>query len=390
MVETKKYGWGVKAAVLSVAILMYTTSMSTPALGEIQKAFPDVSAVTIQQISSIPSLMLVLFSFIAGQLARVISSKKILYIAMIFLIIGGIAPAIGGGITAILFSRYIFGAGYGLVFPMSSAVVQEFFSGLERDSLMGYKSAVGALSGVFFQMFGGFVAVMNWRWSFLGILVVIPIFILILLKLPNSEIKKADKDASKGKLTPTTYGICIFNVFFNILQFSFMINIAMVLTNSGGNAGQAGTILTTFTVAATIAGLLYGRVIKILRRYTLSLAIGLLSIAFFVLINAVSFTTFIVGGFIFGLGFGFYNPTMTINVMNSAPGASTLAVSTYVSVQGIGQYFSPMILAAITGALGLTLGVGAWTIAAWVFSVICIGSVVFFTLYKSKNSSESA
>lgn len=388
MEENKKYGWGTKAAILSIAILMYTTSMSTPALGSIAKAFPNASTVTIQQIASIPSLMLVLFSFISGQLSRFISTKKISYIAMIFLFVGGIAPVLGGGITSILISRYIFGAGYGLVFPLSSGVVQEFFTGNERDSMMGYKSSVGAISGVFFQMFGGFAAVTNWRWAFLGIIVVIPIFGLIIAKLPESQIKKVDKNAPKGKLTTTTYGICAFNVLFNILQFSFMINIAIVIGATGGNPAQAGTVLTIFTVAATIAGLTYGKVSKALKRYTLSLAIGFLTVAFFILINATSFTTFMVGGFIFGLGFGLYNPTMTISVMNSAPEASMLAVSVYVSVQGVGQYFSPMILGKLTSAVGLELGRGAWTIAAWTFAALSILTIVFFMFTKSEDIQE--
>lgn len=389
MVENKKYNMANKAAILSIAVLMYTTSMSTPALDSIAKAFPDVNPVTIQQIASIPSLMLVVFSFISGQLSRFISSKKIAYIAMIFLFIGGLAPALGGGITLVLISRYIFGAGYGLIFPLSSGVVQEFFTGNERDTMMGYKSSVGALAGVFFQMFGGFAAITNWRWAFLGILVVIPIFVLIMAKLPESEVKKVHVDEPKSTLTAQTYGICIFNTIFNILQFSFMINVAMVMGSTGGNPGQAGTVLTTFTLAATIAGLIYGKVSKTLKNYTLSLAIGCLSVAFFILINASSFMTFIIGGFIFGLGFGFYNPTMTIYVMNSAPGAAMLAVSVYVSVQGVGQYLSPMILGQLTSAMGLELGKGSWTLAAWAFAVLCVLSAILFTVKKKNEASEA-
>lgn len=390
MVENKQYSIANKAAILSIAVLMYTTSMSTPALGSIAKAFPDVNPVTVQQIASIPSLMLVLFSFISGQLSRFISTKKIAYIAMILLFVGGLAPALGGGITLILISRYVFGAGYGLVFPLSSGVVQEFFTGNERNAMMGYKSSVGALAGVFFQMFGGFVAITNWRWAFLGILVVIPIFVLIMAKLPESEIKKVDKDVQKGKLTATTYGICAFNTIFNILQFSFMINIAIVMGATGGNPAQAGTVLTTFTLAATIAGLMYGKVSKALNKYILSLSIGCLAMAFFILINAADFMTFIIGAFIFGLGFGFYNPTMTINVMNSAPHASMLAVSVYVSVQGVGQYLSPMILGKLTSALGLDLGRGSWTLAAWIFTALCILSVILFMVNKKDKVSEGA
>ena len=51
--QTKpKYGVIVQATALIVALLMYTTSMTTPALSAIQEAFPDASAETVKLISS--------------------------------------------------------------------------------------------------------------------------------------------------------------------------------------------------------------------------------------------------------------------------------------------------------------------------------------------------
>ena len=50
----KKYGVGVQIAALSVALLMYTTSMTTPALAEIAKAFPTAAPETVKLLSTIP------------------------------------------------------------------------------------------------------------------------------------------------------------------------------------------------------------------------------------------------------------------------------------------------------------------------------------------------
>ena len=64
----KKYGVGVQIAALSVALLMYTTSMTTPALAEIAKAFPTAAPETVKLLSTIPSLMMVIFALVAGKL----------------------------------------------------------------------------------------------------------------------------------------------------------------------------------------------------------------------------------------------------------------------------------------------------------------------------------
>ena len=181
----KKYGVMVKAATLSVALLMYTTSMTTPALAEIAKAFPDASGETVKLIGSIPSLMLCIFSLVSGWLTRKVSIIKAVLIAS-GLIFAGVLPAFFGDMNFILFTRVVFGAGYGLVFPLASAVVTDLFDGSEKDAMMGWKSAVGALAGVVFQSLGGILAAYSWRFSFLGFLLVIPIVILVLFVLPDT------------------------------------------------------------------------------------------------------------------------------------------------------------------------------------------------------------
>ncbi|SNS15754.1 Predicted arabinose efflux permease, MFS family [Anaerovirgula multivorans] len=389
MMVEKKHDFFTKAAALSVALLMYTTSMTTPALGEIAKAFPDVSPEVIKQIASLPSLMMVVFSFLCGQLERFISPKKILYLAMTLTFVGGILPAFVGGMTFILFTRAIFGAGFGLSFPMSSSVVADLFEGQERDTLMGYRSAVGAMAGVVFQMVGGILASRYWRYSFLGFLLVIPIFLLIHFKLPDYDKKQnaiTDEEVPKNRLSTNTYLFSIFNAFFNILQFSFMTNVALVMkAGEVGNAAQAGTVLTVFTAAAFVAGLIYGKVARIFKRFTISLAIGLIGASFFILLNVNTFPMFIVGAIVFGLGFGTYNPTLVLAIVRSAhKTASTIALSLYVALQGLGQFASPPILAFLTGIFGLTGPKAAWIVAAGIILSSCVISILVIGFTKPK------
>ena len=133
--QTKpKYGVMVQVTSLVVALLMYTTSMTTPALSAIAGAFPDASAETIKLISSIPSLMLCIFSLVSGWMTTKPSIMKCVLIAS-GLIFVGILPSFFGGIEFIIFTRVIFGAGYGLIFPLASAVVTDLFEGAKKDTM---------------------------------------------------------------------------------------------------------------------------------------------------------------------------------------------------------------------------------------------------------------
>ena len=249
----------VKAATLSVALLMYTTSMTTPALAEIAKAFPDASGETVKLIGSIPSLMLCIFSLVSGWLTRKVSIKKAILIASA-LIFAGVLPAFFGDMNFILFTRVVFGAGYGLVFPLASAVVTDLFDGSEKDAMMGWKSAVGALAGVVFQSLGGILAAYSWRFSFLGFLLVIPIVILVLFVLPDTGVQKTAKTAKTqgSKYTKTLYICCAVGFLLNAVQFSYMQNMALFITGEQiGTAIDAANVLSTFTAFSFLAGLVY-------------------------------------------------------------------------------------------------------------------------------------
>lgn len=381
----KKYGIGVQIAALSVAVLMYTSSMTTPALAEIQSAFPDAAPETIKLISTIPSLMMVFFSLVAGKLTEHISIKKVITISMILIFIGGIPSAFVGNLPFIIAMRVVFGAGYGMVFPMASAVIADLFVGDQANRLMGFKSAVGAAAGVIFQMLGGVLAAYNWRWSFLGFLLVIPIAVLVWFKLPDTGVKRVEKQSeneavSGKKLTTMTWVFSLCCFLFNIFQFSFMTNVSMVMSADNiGTTAESSLVLSIFSGASFVIGLLYGSVAKATRKYTASIAVLIVGLAFVIMIVASSYPMFIIASIIFGIGFGMFNPAITMAVAGSAaqPQFSALAISVYTCGTGIGQFVSPYILKAIRSVFGLTSTRADWQIAA---GALIVGSVIAFIL----------
>lgn len=392
MSEQKNSSVWVQIAALSVALLMYTTSMTTPALGEIAKAFPDAAPETIKLLSTIPSLMMVVFALVAGKLTQYISIKKIISIAMILMFVGGIPSAFVGDLQFMIVMRFVFGAGYGLVFPMASAVVADLFTGQQQNKLMGFRSAVGAAAGVVFQMMGGILAAYNWRYSFLGFLLIIPIALLIWFKLPDTGVKKPEKTPESGikekKVTSISFILALVCLLVNIVQFSFMTNIAMVIQADGlGNAAQAATVLTVFTGAAFVLGLLFGNTAKLLKQFTVPFAVLTVGLAFVVLIFANSMTMLIVGAVIFGMGFGTFNPAITIAVAKSAakPKYAAVAISIYVSATGIGQFISPYVLKFTRETLNLTATRADWQIAAATLIVGSVVSMVLVGMYSKKS-----
>jgi MFS family permease len=397
MTETSraKYGVAVKAATLSVALLMYTTSMTTPALAEIAKAFPDVSAETVKLISSIPSLMLCVFSLISGALTRKVSIKKAILIASALIFVG-VLPAFFGNMGFILFTRVVFGAGYGLVFPLAAAVVTDLFEGAQKDAMMGWKSAVGALAGVVFQSLGGILAAYSWRYAFLGFLLVLPIVLLIAFVLPDTgvqTVKKTAGTAANGPKYTKTLAICgVVGFLLNSVQFSYMQDMALFMSADGiGSALDAANVLSTFTAFAFIAGLTYVGFAKVLKKYTPVIAIFLVGTAFGIAMMAGSLPVFFVSAAVFGLGFGFTNPALTLTAAAAVTNRAytPMAISIYVCCTGVGQFLSAYILKFLRDLLGLTATRADWQIAC---AAILAGSVIGFVclVLSGKKAKETA
>lgn len=368
--EEKQYGFLNIAAAMSVTVLIYVGGFVGPVISSISSAYPEVPLDMIRMLTTIPSLMMVLCSLISGQLTRRMPIKKIVYIAMCFQLAGGLMPAFLEGFGVLLASRFVFGIGNGMVFPLASAMVNQLFTGKKRDRLMGVRSALGALLGSAIALAGGFLGAINWRYAFMGTFIVVPIAILIIWKAPENEVPKQSSQKQGGagekKLTPMSYVVFVGCMLFNMGMMSFGTNLSLVIVRSNiGTVAQVGTVSSLYTLAAFSAGMLFPFVKGACKRYTTTVAFALVGGALLLMTRAETIPMFILGALIYGLGFGFYNPQLTILAAQTAakPAYAPVAIAGYTSFVGLGQFLSPIVLAFIKRILGVTHPRAEWLIA---------------------------
>lgn len=392
----KQYGGTVKAAVLLLMFVQFTISVTTPALGAIMKAFPNVDPVVVKQIATWPPLLLIFFSLAMAPLTRIMRKKTILLIASVLIFVGGIAPAFGGDMNFILASRVVFGIGYGLIFPLCSSLIVDLFNGPERDAMMGYKSAVGALAGVIYQTVGGILAAIFWRYAFLGFLIAVPFIIFAMWKIPEpekviQEINMATKREKQG-MTRQTWVVIILTAIAIMLFSSFMTNMAIVIASYGiGTPAHAGLVMTIFTAGMFVGSGVYSKTLKIFKSFTVTIPFILMAIALFALVSSNSLTMFMIFAFVFGFGFGTYNPYFTLKVADTAGAAATLAISVYASGQGLGQFLQPYFLKFATNVIGITGEKGPWMVASAILGAAAVVLIIWVVLTKgSKNDGVTA
>lgn len=395
-----KYGITVQIAALSVIMMQYVQSFVTPALSAVRGAYSElgIDTVMIQQIQGIPSLMAIFGAILVGILERYMKKKHILILAMVLMFLGSFAafvPETTEGFWLLLATRVVLGLGRGMIFPMASSFIADLFIGKTRDRLMSFKTAVGGLSGAVFQVIGGMLAVLSWRYAFIGMLMAVPIALMIIAWLKEPEVKPAGttEDGAKGNalksITPISWLIIILAGVWNIFQFSYMTSSSLAIAGTGlGDTGLAGWIGSLQTICCAVGAICYGAFLKgRLGGFDIPIAIALETIGFFILTHMVTVPGFVIGTIVYGLGFGLFNPALILQIVKVLPReGATLGLSLLAGAQNLCQFFSAPVLAFLAPLLGVAgiAGEASASLANWnvawilgiVYVVIVLGVVI--------------
>lgn len=355
--------------VLAIGSLSFGVSAATPALADIAKAFPEKSPQTIQMIITLPSLLIMVSTLVCGALSRIMGKKKLVIIGMVLFAIGGIMPAFYGGIIFILIMRAVFGAGTGFILVISQALIADYFEGRDRDVFMGYSSSNTAIFGIVFTLLGGFLCNIYWRYTFYAHLLVVPVFLLVMAKMPEPAKKQhIERSKSEGMTARAWLYVAIYFVY-NVVMFCFISDLSFVISaDNVGTAATSGVVMTFSSIGGIAAGIILGWVTKTFRKYSLVFALAFLAAGSIMLLFVRTAPMFMVAYAIWGLGFGTFNPIIILEVMGSvAKSAAAFALAILTSAMGVGQFISPMIYSFINSLTGLGGSRASWNLATACF-----------------------
>lgn len=387
-----KYGALVKAGIFAIFAIQFEMGLTTPALGAIALAYPDVNPDLIKQIASLPYLITILAAPISAFLVRKKGLKFTLNVGMIILFIGGILPGFFGDIYFILACRVVFGFGYGFMFTLGPTVVNDLFEGREKEDMMGYQSAVGAFSGVIYGILGGILAGIFWRYAFLGFIIMIPLMILVMVAVPNPPAKEPVKEAErKSGPTMQTWLYSVLTVLAFILIFSWISNVPIVIAlEKVGVPAQIGLVMSVFTIGAAIGGLTFGKFSDIFKRYHAAFSIIVSGIGILGAYYSISITMFFISGIIFGIGFINFSCRLYVLGAQTIPDNQPLGVSFMISASCLGQFLSPIVLSVLTAAFGLTSLRAAWLLSWPLLIIAGVVMIAIIAVSKPKDFSAKA
>ncbi|HHX77329.1 MAG TPA: MFS transporter [Firmicutes bacterium] len=382
--------WSLKAVVLSISLLMLTPTAVSPAISEMISVFKDTDPALIKWVITLPSLVMVFFALIYGRLATFISKKTLTLVALICFFIGGVVPAFLNNFTMILAMRALFGVGIGFLMPLAVGLIADFFEGKELGEMMGYQSAVVNLGTLIFMFIAGLLAAVGWNYTFLVYSAGLFIAIWIFFKLPEPPRAEPPKTGEKVKMPVKVYTIILAVFLFNMMFTVIFTDASVMITGEGiGTIAQGGTVLTILAAGGLIGGLIFGKIMEILKKFTVSFGWLLTGLGMGTIAMSSNLTLISLGSALVGFGMAIAMPFYMILLSKaSPPSINTKAFAYSTSLIGIGIFLSPIIFTQLINIFGKEAGRFPILISAIVLLVAGCAVLVYNYFEKSPIEAE--
>lgn len=371
----------IRTAILSISLLtIMATDTVAPLVKQIGASFPDVNPTLIKQTITLPSLLMIFFGLLAGQLVKIISKKTVLLIGLVFYSIGGLAAGWTNTFTGHLLYRCLLGAGTGLISPLITSLIADYYHGKERADMVGYTFALSHLVAVVTPPLAAWVGANNWRNAFY-IFAIAPLVLLVVAALlpkksemlgeETKEIRKAPIPGKVFLLSLIALGmVTVFFIIITDLPYFFETkqNIAPLVAAFG---------LSFSTFGSTIAGLAFSTIYVRIRKWLIPIGIWSVALGFILITFAKSSSLILFGLFLTGIGIGLLIALINLAVTDAVEeGDSTAAVSVVNTAYSIAIFISPFFYTGVQALFSVNYAVeNNFILASLLFSLAGLVSI---------------
>lgn len=332
-----------KIGILSVSMIVGTAAAINGNIATIAQSFPNTPLSTVELISTMPSLALIISILLSTYIAKILGMKKTILLGTIFCACSGIVPFFVDNIYIILASRAIFGFGIGLFNSLLVTYITQLYEGEERVQMIGFHQAIGSLGGIIITFISGQLLKISWQASFLSYAVG---FISILLfgvfvkpvELPTKEKEIDTNGSSMTQLIP--WIILLFIT--SICYMTYGIKISTLIQEGGYGSSSTGSyVIMTLCVGSILAGTLFSKTLATFKTKLLAISYSILALSMFLFSISNSSLLTLFAGFLSGLGNASIIPFILNKINNSDIKNKPLCSSIVYVAYNLGSFLSP-------------------------------------------------
>ncbi len=366
---------GLKAAILAMSFLQMATNAIASVLADIAAAFPEASATTVQYLMTFPNLLVVVMSVAAAKLAGRVAKRTLAASGLLLGIAAGIGSWLLHGNLILLFVWAGFlGLGIGLVVPMATSLISDYFAGEEKDAMLGYQTAAANVGSMLMTFLGGIVAAWGWYYNYLVYLLAVPGLVLTILFVPGKNVAAQRKTSARIPAGAVPYFVAA--AVFMLLFYLGPTNLAMLVEERQlGTAMTAGTAATILLLGGTLMGLLFGRVAAVIGRNTIPLGFAVMALGYFMIFLSAHPLLLYAGSFLVGSSNTLVLPQCMGSVVTDDKEQSTFLMSVVFAVANLGTFFAPAQTALAAAVMRDTSAASRFCFAG--MASMCLALVLF-------------
>ncbi len=372
--EISKHGLFVILA--STAIALLGTPLASPAMPEIARVFaenaqnelfarailraisvfpgdPSVIFLVKFILLSIPALFIILSAPLVGWLSDNIGRKDLLNISLLVFGVSGVSGYFADSFYFMFVGRAILGLSIAGIKTATVAMVGDYYQGAERNKIIGWQGSAMKIGGVIFMLLGGFMANFSWQAPFLG-------YMLAFLILPSGLMALSGglptATASSETLTdanlPTIPFWSATYVFLSAflasgLFFITPVQLPFYLRNAfTASPFEMGAAIAVGNTVGALISLTYYRFKRRMNFVAIYSFIFLaMAIGYFMVAEASTYNTALLGMVVAGLGFGLYVPNHSSWILSIvSPQRRGFGVGLVTTAMFLGQFSAPILV----------------------------------------------
>ncbi len=322
-------------------------SAITPALPEIARAF-SISRQEAGLLVVFFTLPGIVFSPVTGVVADRFGRKVVVSIAIFLFGVSGFLCTLVNFRTMLLL-RLIQGSSASSLVALSTTIIGDAYEGRERAKIIGYNASILTIGIALYQLSGGYLASLCWKYPFYMFLLAIPVSIFVLLS-PLPEVRSEKSFSEYFRKVGSTFNRRMYVLFltgmiaYAILYGTFLTYLPFAIQSAGGSSVRIGEIQATMSLSTALFAANLTRISDRIKRVIpagfTAYGISLIGILISYLLKCE--LCFFIPAVIFGFAQGTVLPTLQHEIVSMTEAEGRAAVmSTYGSVSKLGQTTGP-------------------------------------------------
>lgn len=337
-------------AIWSVSAIVSLPGLAvSPILDDIDKIFPKAGELEVSMLESLPSLMIIPFMLLAGRWSVKRNKIRMLVIGTSIFLISGIGCILSRTLLELIITSTILGIGAGIIIPLSTGLIVDYFTGDRRVRQLGISSAVNNLTLVIATTAVGYLADIEWHWAF-AVYLLPAVTLLLIPALSHSHPEPEPSDGAQNRQTKLNKqmiaGLMIFYFAITYLSLIVTFNTSYLTEQGGMRSTDAGIIISLFFLAIMAPGFILDRIVRWLGREVNLWSLIVMGVG--LVIMSTSHPTFFrlaLGAILTGLGYGVMQPIIYDKAAtNAPPHLATLALSLVMVVNYLAILVAPFII----------------------------------------------